>query len=185
MIEEILAELEQAGHKAHENLRRELARLRTGRANADLLDSIRVDYYGSPTPLRQLANISVPEARTLAVRPFDRSQVRAVERAISESDLGLNPQSDGEVLRIPMPVLTEERRKDLVKLAKRQGEDAKIAVRKARHEAKDLLDRLEKDGDASADDVERAKKKLEEAVSAAVTQVDTIVASKEKDILAV
>ncbi len=182
MIDETLEELQSGIDKAHEALRRELSRLRTGRANADLLDGIRIDYYGSPTPLKQMATISVPEARMLTVKPFDRTQIAVVEKAIMQADLGLNPQNDGELIRIPMPPLTEERRKELVKVARKNGEDAKVAIRKARHDAKDMLDEVEKEGQASRDDVERGKKKLEEAVQTGTTRVDDIVARKEKDI---
>ncbi len=185
MIQETLAELNEKIDKAHEALRRELAKLRTGRAHPDLLDTIRVDYYGVPTPIRQLASISVPEPRLLVVKPFDRSQIAQVEKAIRESDLGLNPSNDGEVLRIPMPQLTEERRRDLVKIARKHGEDCKVAIRHARHEARDVLSELEKEGEASADDVERAMKKLEEAVKKATARVDEIVERKEEDILAI
>ena len=185
MIQETLDELQAAIRKAHEALQRDLSRLRAGRANPDLLDGIRVDYYGSSTPLKQLASISMPEARMLAVKPFDRSQTKAIERAIMESELGLNPQNDGELIRIPMPPLSEERRRELTKLARKQGEECKVSVRKARHEAKDMLDELEKGGSASKDDVDRANKKLEEIVQAGTGRVDEIVAAKEKDILEV
>ncbi len=185
MIEDALADLSATMTKAHEALKRELAKLRTGRANASLLDSIRVDYYGSPTPLQQMANISVPEARLLVVKPWDKSQLKAVEKAIRESDLGLNPQNDGEILRIPMPALTEERRRDLVKLARKYAEESKVAIRKARHEAKDMIDAVENDGDASADDCDRGRKKLEELVQAGTAKVDEIVTRKETDIMEV
>jgi ribosome recycling factor len=185
MIDEALEELRGAISKAHEALRAELAKLRTGRANPDLLESIRVDYYGTPTPLKQLASISVPEARMLTVKPFDRSQIKAIERAIMEGELGLNPQNDGELIRVPMPPLTEERRKDLVKMARKVGEDAKVSIRHARHEAKDLLDTLKGEGEASEDDVERAKKELEEVVKAGQAKVDEIVAKKEHAIMEV
>jgi len=129
MINDAMKELETAIEKAQTSLRRELSKIRTGRANPDILDSVRVDYYGSPTPLSQLASISVPEARMIMVRPFERSQIQAVERAIMERQLGLNPQNDGEVIRIPIPPLTEERRKQFVKQARKVGEDCKQAIR--------------------------------------------------------
>ena len=185
MIRETLDELKQGIQKAHEALKRELAKIRTGRANPDLLDSVRVDYYGTPTPLKQVASISVPEARMLLLKPFDRSQIKAIETAIMQADLGLNPQNDGEIIRIPMPPLTEERRKDLVKVARKVGEDAKISVRAARHEAKAMLESLQKEGEASEDDVERAMKELEDITKQGTAQVDVIVEKKEKDILAV
>jgi ribosome recycling factor len=182
MIAETIQELESSIAKAHEQLRKELSRLRTGRANADLLDAVRVDYYGSVTPISQMATISIPEPRMLVVKPWDKSQVKAVEKAIVEADLGLNPQSDGEILRIPMPALTEERRKELVKLARRHGEDCKVSIRKARHEAKDVIDTVEQEGEASGDDCERARKKIEEIVTAGTQRVDEIISKKETDI---
>lgn len=185
MINDIHTDLEQGIKKSHEALKRELARVRTGRANPSLLDSIRVDYYGTPTPLTQMANIGVPEPRLLTVKPWEKAQIQAIERAIMEADLGLNPQNDGETIRLPMPILTEQRRKDLVKVARKHGEDAKVSVRKARHDAKALLESLKKEGDASEDEVERALKKLEEIVKTGTLGVDDIVSRKEKDILEV
>jgi ribosome recycling factor len=185
MINETLEELSSAMTKAHDALKRDLAKIRTGRANPDLLSGIRVDYYGTLTPLNQMSNITVPEPRLLAVKPWEKGQVKAIEKAIMESGLGLNPQSDGELIRIPMPALTEERRRELVKLAKKSGEDCKIAIRAARHEAKDMIDQIESDGDAPADDCDRARKKLEEIVQAGQTRADEIVAKKEADIMEV
>jgi ribosome recycling factor len=185
MIDEVLSELKQGIEKAKDALRRDLAKLRTGRAHPGMLDSLRVDYYGAKTPLAQMANVNVPEPRLLTVKPWDKSQVQAVEKAIRESDLGLNPQVDGELIRIPIPALSEERRKDLVKVAKKQGEECKVTIRKVRHEALDLLAELEKDGGAGKDEVERARKKAEEVVSESGTAVDQIVQQKEKEILAI
>jgi ribosome recycling factor len=181
MIDDILDELKSGIEKAKEALRRDLAKLRTGRAHPSMLESIRVDYYGQVTPLSQMATINVPEPRMLTVKPWDKSQVKAVEKAIQESDLGLNPMVDGPMIRIPIPALSEERRKDLVKVAKKSGEECRVAVRKARHEALDMLGELK--GEASDDDIERARKKAEEIVAGGVESVDSIVAAKEKDIL--
>src|SRR3972149_3067850 len=167
MLDEVLSELAESVAKAHEALRRDLGKIRTGRAHAGMLDSIRVDYYGQQTPLSQMATISVPEPRMLTVKPWDKPQVKAVEKALRESDLGFNPQTDGDLIRVPVPPLNEERRKEFVKVAKRAGEDCKVAVRKGRHLALDMLADIKKDGAASEDDVERAKKKAEELVSAA------------------
>jgi ribosome recycling factor len=183
MTEDVLKELSQSIAKAHEALKRDLAKLRTGRANAAMLDSVRVDYYGTPTPLAQMANVSVPEPRLLIVKPWDKSQVRATEKAIRDAELGLNPQIDGDVLRIPIPALNEERRKELVKISKKNGEESKVAIRKGRHEAIDMLNEAEKEGELSADDVDRAKKKVEDTVADGVKQVDAILAHKEKDIM--
>jgi ribosome recycling factor len=185
MIDEVLAELKQGAEKAKEALRRELSKLRTGRAHSGMLDTLRVDYYGSSTPIGQMATVNVPEPRLITVKPWDRSQVQAVEKAIRESDLGLNPQVDGELIRIPIPALSEERRKELVKVAKKQGEECKVAIRKARHEALDMLSELKSDGGASEDDVERAKKKAEEIVAEAGQSVDQIISQKEKEILTI
>jgi len=185
MLDEILDDLKGSCSKAHESLRRALSKLRTGRANPEFLDSVRVDYYGSLSPLSQLATISVPEPRMLMVKPWDKQNMKAVEKAIIEASLGLNPQNDGEVLRIPMPALTEERRRDIVKMAKKAGEDAKISIRKSRQDARALLDALKADGEASADDIERAMKKVEEIVQTGTADVDAIVTAREKDIMAV
>lgn len=185
MIEETLQELEQAIEKAQDALKRELSKLRTGRAHAGMLEGIRVDYYGQVTPIAQMATVSVPEPRQLTVKPWDKSQIKALEKAIRESDLGLNPQADGDLIRIPIPPLSEERRKDLVKVAKRNGEECKVVLRKARHEAIDTLDEIKKEGEASEDDVERAKKRVEEVMAASGQAVDQIIANKEKDILEV
>ncbi len=185
MLDDVHKELISAIGKAHEALKRDLSKLRAGRANPGLLDGVKVDYYGTMTPLAQMAHVNVPEARLLVVKPWDRSQVKAVEKAIRESDLGLNPQADGEIIRIPLPPLTEERRKDFVKLAKKYGEECKVSIRKARHEALDMLTQIDTEGEASADDVDRAKKKSEEIVADGAKQVDATVSHKEKDILEV
>ena len=185
MIEEILQDLDEAAKKAKDALKRELAKLRTGRAHPAMLDAIRVDYYGQLTPIAQMATVSVPEPRLLVVKPGEKNQAAAIDKAIRESDLGLNPQLDGDVIRVPVPPLSEERRKDLVKIAKKSGEDCKVAIRKARHDALDMLSEMKQAGDASEDDVERAKKKVEEIVSAAGNDVDSIVQTKEREILVV
>src|SRR5215468_5327804 len=164
MLDDIHKELVSAIAKAHEVLRRDLGKLRAGRASANLLDGIRVDYYGTMTPLAQMAHVNVPEPHLITVKPWDKTQIKAVEKALRESDLGLNPQPDGDIVRIPLPPLTEERRKEFVKIAKKYGEECKVAIRKARHDALDLLSSIENDGEASADDVDRAKKRAEDAV---------------------
>src|SRR5580698_9774114 len=183
MLEDVQRELVAAIGKAMEALKRDLAKLRAGRANPALLEGIKVDYYGTLTALSQMAHVNVPEARLIVVKPWDKTQVKPVEKAIRESDLGLNPQSDGDIIRIPLPPLTEERRKDFVKLARKYGEECKVTIRKARHDALDMLGQIENDGEASADDVDRAKRKAEETVAEGGKQVDQTIASKEKDIL--
>lgn len=185
MLDETLQELNASIEKAHESLKRDLAKIRAGRANPAILDDVRVEYYGTPTPLKQLASISVPEARMIVLKPFDRSQMQAIEKAIMEAQLGLNPSNDGEIIRIPMPPLTEERRKDLVKVARKSGEESKVAIRKARHDAKDMIDSLQKEGEVGEDDAERARKELEEIVKTGTNRVDEIVGKKEADILEV
>ncbi len=183
MLDDVHKELLTSISKAHEVLKRDLGKLRAGRANPNLLDGIRVDYYGTMTPLSQMAHINVPEARLLTVKPWDKTSMKAVEKALRESDLGLNPQTDGDIIRIPLPPLTEERRKEFVKIGKKYGEECKVTIRKARHDALDMLSQIETDGEASADEVDRSKKKAEESVADGSKQVDAMVAHKEKDIL--
>jgi ribosome recycling factor len=185
MLDDVHKELQTAIAKAHEVLRRDLGKLRAGRASPQLLDSIRVDFYGTMTALAKMAHINVPEPRLLTVKPWDKSQVKAVEKALRESDLGLNPQPDGDIIRIPLPPLTEERRKEFVKIARKYGEECKVSIRKARHEALDMFSEMDTAGDASTDDIDRAKKKAEETVAEGTKGVDTLVSAKEKDILEV
>ena len=185
MINDVQKELSGSLAKSHESLRRELTKLRAGRASVALLDGIKADYYGTLTPLAQMAHVNIPEPRLITVKPWDKTQVKAVEKALRESDLGLSPQIDGDLLRIPLPPLTEERRKEFVKIARKYGEECKVSIRKARHDALDMLAQLESEGHASANDIDRAKKKVEETVQDAVKQVDSTIANKEKDILEV
>lgn len=185
MLDDIHKELVTSLGKAHEALRRDLGKLRAGRANPNLLDGIKVDYYGAMTPLAQMAHVNVPEPRLITVKPWDKSVIKAVEKALRESDLGLNPQTDGDLIRIPLPPLTEERRKEFVKIARKYGEECKVSIRKARHEALDMLTEVDEGGEASTDEVDRAKKKAEETVSEGVKVVDQIIAQKEKDIMEV
>ena len=185
MINDVQKDLTGSLGKAHEALKRELTKLRAGRASANLLDGIKVDYYGTPTALSQMAHINIPEPRLITIKPWDKTMVKAVDKALRESDLGLNPQVDGDLVRIPLPPLTEERRKEFVKIARKYGEECKVAIRKNRHDALDMLSQLETDGDSSADEVDRGKKKVEEIVTEAVKHVDTMIGHKEKDILEV
>ncbi|WP_433928341.1 ribosome recycling factor [Sorangium sp. So ce119] len=183
MLEDVIKELREGIDKAIEALRRDLAKVRTGRANAAMLDGIRVDYYGVPTPIVQMATVSVPEPRLITVKPWEKNQVKAVEKAIRESDLGLNPQTDADLIRLPIPPLTEERRRDMVKLTKKNGEECKVAIRKHRRDANEMIDAFEKDGEVSGDEAERAKKKVDDVVAEGTRQVDAVIAHKEKDIL--
>jgi ribosome recycling factor len=185
MIDEALEELNSAIEKAQSALKRELSKLRTGRAHSSLLEAIRVNSYGSQMPITQMATVTAPEARLLIVKVWDKSQLKVVEKAISQSPLGLNPQNDGEIIRVPLPMLSEERRKELCKIAKKGGEDTKVAIRKARHDTKDLLTSLKDDKEVGEDDVERALKKVEDIVQRATDEVDAIIEKKEKDILEV
>ena len=183
MTDDVIKDLSVSITKAHEALKRDLSKLRTGRATSAMLDNIRVDYYGVPTPLNQMANVNVPEPRLLTVKPWDKSVMKSVEKAIRDADLGFNPQMDGDLIRIPSPPLNEERRKELVKIARKNGEECKVAIRKVRHDALDMLSEYEKDGELSADDVDRGKKKVEETVAEGVKQIEAILTHKEKDIL--
>lgn len=185
MLEDVLTELRTSIGKAHDALRNHLARLRTGRANASMLDSVRVDYYGTPTPISQMATVNVPEPRLIVVKVWEKGQGKAIDKAIREAELGLNPQLDGDLVRIPIPPLTEERRKDLAKQAKKMGEECKIAIREARREAREMIDSLVKDGDVGEDEGDAAGKKAEELIAGGNKTTDDIVAAKEKDIMTV
>jgi ribosome recycling factor len=185
MLDDVQKELVSSIAKAHDALKRDLAKLRAGRASTNLLEGIRVDYYGTLTPLTQMANVAIPEPRLITVKPWDKSAIKAVEKALRENDMGLNPQVDGDLIRLPLPPLTEERRKEFVKIARKYGEECKVTIRKGRHEALDMLKAIDDGGDASTDDVDRAKKKVEETVAEAGKTVDAIMAQKEKDIMEV
>lgn len=168
-----------------DKLAEDFSSIRTGRANPQVLSRVTVDYYGTQTPLRQLANFSVPEPRMLVVNPYDKSAVGDVERAIRDADLGLNPASDGTIIRCVFPELTEERRRDYTRLAKQYAEDARISIRNIRRSARDDLSTLESDGDIGADEHDRHAKRLEELTGAAVGRVDEALAAKERELLEV
>ena len=185
MIDEVLQELKDSIGKAMTALRRELGKVRTGRAHPSILDRIRVDYYGVPTPIAQMASVAVPDPRLITVKAWEKGQVQAIDKAIRESELGLNPQVDGDLIRIPIPPLTEERRKEMVKLTTRTCEEGKVAVRKHRRDAMSMLTDLQKESEIGEDDADRAKKKVEEIVSAAVKQVEKTVDEREKEIMEV
>ncbi|MCP4676742.1 MAG: ribosome recycling factor [Deltaproteobacteria bacterium] len=182
MFDEVYEMMLDAVKSAQESLRTTLGRIRTGRANAALLDSVRVNYYGTKTPLNQMASITTPEPRLIMVKPWDHSVVADVEKAIQSSDLGLNPASDGEIIRIPVPPLTEERRGELVKVARKNGEECKVSIRNARRDSNDLLKDMESSGDAPKDDAARARKKIQEMTDTGVAEVDKIVEAKEAEI---
>ena len=183
MIDDVLLEAEEKMEKALEVARGDFSKIRSGRANPEMFTTLLVDYYGAPTPLQQLATVSIPEARTVLITPYDRSAMKDIERAIAESDLGVNPTDDGQLLRINMPPLTEERRRDYVKLAKGKAEDARVSVRGVRRKAKEALDKIKKDGEAGEDDVARAEKDLESLTKKFVDQVDSILDGKEKELM--
>ncbi|MFC0558575.1 ribosome recycling factor [Halalkalibacter alkalisediminis] len=185
MSAEILKDTEQRMSKAIDALTRELAKLRAGRANPSLLDRITVEYYGAETPLNQLATISVPEARLLLIQPFDKSSIANIERAIQMSDLGLTPSNDGTVIRISIPPLTEERRKDLVKLVKKAGEEAKVAIRNVRRDANDDLKKLQKDGEMTEDELRRSTDDVQKLTDKTIVRVDDVAEKKEKEIMEV
>ena len=172
-------------NKTLESLDRELASIRAGRANPAVLDRLSVDYYGAPTPINQLAAVSVPEPRVLAIQPWDPSTLKLIEKAINTSDIGINPQNDGRVIRLNFPPLTEERRKDIVKGAKKSGEDAKIAVRNIRRDAMDDFKAAKKAGEMTEDDVKEAEKKLQELTDQFCKDIDVSVAAKEKEIMSI
>ena len=185
MIDETLLAAEEKMDKAVEVAKEDFATIRTGRANPAMFSKIMVDYYGSPTPLQQLASFATPEARTILISPFDMSSMRAVEKAIRDSDLGVNPTDDGKVIRVVLPQLTEERRRDYVKLAKHKAEEARVAVRNIRRHAKDELDRIARDGEAGEDEVARAEKELEALTKRHVELVDQLLVHKENELLEV
>jgi ribosome recycling factor len=178
-----LADVKRRMQGAVQSFKGDLASLRSGRASANMLDPIQVEAYGARTPLSQLATVSVPEARLLSVQVWDRSMVSAVEKAIRESDLGLNPQTEGQVLRIRIPELNEQRRKEMVKVAHKYAEEAKIAVRHVRRDGIDLIKKLEKDGDFTKDDVTRQSDQVQKVTDQHIAEIDQALAAKEKEIL--
>jgi ribosome recycling factor len=185
VADDILKDLNDRIAKTLEDLKRELSSVRTGRANLHLLDGVRVDYYGTSTPLSQVATLSVPEARLIVVKPWEKTMIPPIEKAIREANLGLNPQSDKDLVRVPIPPLTEERRRDIVKQVKVKGEDHKVAIRNERRDAKELISASEKDGDIAADEAKKAMDKMQKATDDGVKKVDEIVAAKEKDVMQV
>lgn len=183
MQEEILEELNNAIASGIASLKADLKKMRTGRAHISLLDGVRVDYYGTSTPLAQMANLNTPDARLITIKPYDKNAIVEIEKAISRAGLGLNPQNDGTLIRLPIPALTEERRREIVKQAKSRGEDAKISIRNARRDANEMLKEAEKDKAISEDELARALEKVQEATDRGVAEVDATVAQKEKEIL--
>jgi ribosome recycling factor len=183
VIDETLFEAEEKMEKAIAVARDELGGIRTGRATPNAFARLFVDYYGAPTPIPQLASVNVPEPRMAVIKPYDPSQLGAIEKAIRNSDLGVNPTDDGTVIRVVFPQLTEERRRDMVKVAHRKGEEAKVSIRAVRRHAKDALDKLVKDGDTGEDDVRRAEAELDKTTGKYTAHVDEIVKAKEAELL--
>src|SRR6201993_3633833 len=185
VIDETLFEAEEKMEKTVAVARDDLASIRTGRANPGMFSRITVDYYGASTPITQLSSINVPEARLVVIKPYEQSQLGKIEKAIRDSDLGVNPTNDGNVIRVSIPQLTEERRRDLVKQAKAKGEDARVSVRNIRRKAMEELHRIKKDGEAGEDEVKHAEKDLEKTTHQYVAQVDDLVKHKEDELLEV
>jgi ribosome recycling factor len=184
-IAEIRKNCEQRMLKSLDALRSDLAKVRTGRAHAGLLDHITVDYYGSPMPINQVANVNLLDARTISVQPWEKKMVQAVEKAIRDSDLGLNPMTQGDLIRVPMPALTEERRRDLVKVIKQEGESAKVAVRNLRRDANQQLKDLVKAKEASEDEERRAQDEVQKTTDRFIADIEKMIAQKEAEIMAV
>jgi len=185
MLDDIYADLGTTFEDAHSRFRRELAKVRTGRANPAVLDGITVDYYGQPTPIAQAATIKVPEPRLITITPWDKGLIGAIERAINMSEVGLNPNNDGAMIRLPIPALTQERRQELAKQARKVAEDARVEARNGRRDANDMIKALEKDKELSEDEMHRAMAKVQELTDAAIAVIDGILGEKEKEILEV
>jgi len=184
-VPEIVSECEEHMRKAVVHLQDEFATVRTGRAAPAMVEKIRVEYYGSEVPLQQLAGFSVPEPRVLVVSPFDKGALKAIEKAIQSSDLGISPSNDGQVIRLTFPQLTEERRKELVKMVKHRAEEGRVAVRNVRRHAKQQFEALEKEGGISRDELERVEKDLQKATDRTIAEVDEMLAHKERELLEV
>jgi len=183
VIQEVLRDAKERMQKAVEATRREFSVIRTGRATPALLERITVEYYGVPTPISQLATISAPEPRLLVVQPWDKRIIKDVERAILKSDLGLVPSSDGTVIRIPIPPLTEERRKELVRVARKHAEDGRVAIRNIRREAKEMIENLEDEGEISEDEARRALEELQKLTDQHIQEIERHLSKKEQEIL--
>ncbi|MGQ5522981.1 ribosome recycling factor [Chitinimonas sp. PSY-7] len=185
MIADVKKNAEQKMLKSVENLKANLAKVRTGRAHAGLLDHVMVDYYGNPTPINQVASVGLMDARTLSVSPFEKKMAAAIEKAIRDSDLGLNPASMGDVVRVPMPALTEERRKDLIKVVRGEAEDSRVAVRNLRRDANEQLKKAVKDKVISEDEERRASDDIQKLTDKSIAEIDKQLAEKEKELMTV
>jgi ribosome recycling factor len=185
MVNDIVKSLQTDLDKGIDAFKRDLTKVRTGRANLAILDGVRVDYYGTPTPLNQVASLNVADPRLISIKPWERSLIPEIEKAVRSAQLGLNPSSDGELVRLPMPALTQERRQELVKLVKKMAEEGKVALRAARRDANEMLKELLKDGGITEDDERNGLKKVQETTDKAVLRIDEILAKKESEILEV
>jgi ribosome recycling factor len=185
VIDDTLLEAEEKMDRAVEHAKEELGAIRTGRASPAMFSKIMIDYYGSPTPLTQMASVGVPEPRMALIKPYDASQLKAMERAIRDSDLGVNPNNEGTQLRIILPPMTEDRRREMIKVARHKGEEGKVAIRNVRRRAKEELDRIVKDGEVGEDEGRRAEKELEDLTHRYVAQVDELIKHKEAELLEV
>jgi ribosome recycling factor len=182
MLNDILSDLKSSMDNTLESLKRDLAKRRTGRANVSILDGIKVDYYGTKSPLNQVASLQVPDPRMITIKPWEKSLIQVIEKAIQQANIGLTPSSDGELIRIPVPPLSEERRRDLVKDIKKLGEEAKVGLRNQRRDANEMLKECEKNKDISEDELHRGLTKVQEVTDEYVAKVDSIVEAKEKEI---
>jgi len=185
MVKEIIKESEDKMKKVIEITKKEFMSIRTGKASPSILEKITVDYYGTPTPVNQLANISAPEARLIVIQPWDKGSLAGIEKAIMKSDLGINPTNDGSVIRLAIPPLTQERRKELAKNIKKEGEEKKVAVRNIRRDANEHLKKIEKDGEISADENKKAQEEIQKLTDKYIKEVDQAVVTKEKEIMEV
>lgn len=185
MLDEIKSTLETSNVKSIDSLKYQLTKVRTGRASASVLDGVTVDYYGSPTPVAQVGQVSTPEARLLQIQPFDKTLIAEIEKAIMGANLGLTPSNDGNLIRIPFPALTEERRKEQVKEVKKLGEDAKIQIRNSRRDQNDIIKKAEKDKELSEDDSKKYQDEVQKITDKYVKEVDVIMDSKEKELLSI
>ncbi|PWR07878.1 MULTISPECIES: ribosome recycling factor [Micromonospora] len=185
MIDDTLLEAEEKMERAVEHAKEEFGAIRTGRANPAMFSKVIIDYYGTPTPLTQMASVAIPEPRMAIIKPYDNSQINAMEKAIRDSDLGVNPNNEGNQLRILLPQMTEERRRDMIKVARHKGEEAKVAIRNVRRRGKEELDRIVKDGEAGEDDGRRAEKELDDLTQRYVASIDDLVKHKETELLEV
>ena len=185
MISDIKKNVEQKMQKSLDALKVDLSKIRTGRAHTGILDHVMVEYYGTPTAINMVANITLSDARTIGVQPYEKNMIGPVEKAIRDSDLGLNPATNGDIIRVPMPMLTEERRRDLIKVVKGEGEDAKVAVRNIRREANEQLKKLLKDKEVGEDEERRAQDEVQKLTDRFVAEIDKALQAKEVDLMAV